>query len=88
MILSNGDLKELYERKKKLEGSKEIVHFQDAHTETITSVALTFDNKYIVSGSWDRSIKLFDIERKQEVHQFEYAHESKQIRGSSLFLNN
>ncbi len=37
------------------------------------------DSKYIVSGSADQSIKVFDLDTKQQVYHFVNAHESKFI---------
>lgn len=59
---------------------QEVHHFQNAHKgkivsikilsnclDWITSVAVTSDNKYIVSGSFDKSLKVFDFQTKQEI---------------------
>ena len=43
----------------------------------MTSVEVSDDNKYVVSGSKDKSIKVFDFATKQEVHHFTNAHESR-----------
>jgi len=43
--------------------------------DVISSVAISNDDKYIISGSWDHTIKIFDLETKQEVHHFKNAHE-------------
>ncbi len=40
----------------------------------INSIALTPDDKYLITGSDDQSIAIFDLETKQEVHRFEDAH--------------
>ena len=40
----------------------------------INAVAMTSDNKFIVSGSDDKSIKVFDIENQKEVHKIEDTH--------------
>ncbi len=45
----------------------------------ITSVAVTPDNKYLISGSRDRSLKIFDFDTKQQVHHLEKANEGKSI---------
>ena len=63
-------------------------HFTDAHTGIMTvllvcltlyvadvlSLALSGDDKLIFSGSADKSIKIFDVETKQQLHQFENLH--------------
>jgi len=41
----------------------------------VLSLATSLDGKYLVSGSEDKSIKIFDIETKQEVHHFSEIHE-------------
>jgi len=42
-------------------------------------VAVTSDSKYIISASWDKSIKVFDWSTKQEIHHFENIHKGKFI---------
>ncbi len=42
--------------------------------DEIFAVAATPDSKYIVSGAYDQSIKVFDIQTKQEIHHFKNAH--------------
>lgn len=62
--------------------------FQDAHQsnkalsflllnnflDKISSVVFTSDSKQIISGSWDKSLKFFDIEKKQEIRQLKNHH--------------
>jgi WD40 repeat protein len=54
----------------------------------ITSVGVTSDNKYIVSGSWDKTIGVWDIAGKNLLHRFEQAQEIIEIlvvsQGSSV----
>ena len=38
---------------------------------------MTPDGRFIVSGSKDKSIKIFDLEKLQEVHHFKNIHEGK-----------
>jgi len=45
----------------------------------IRSVAVTSDRKYIISGSEDKSIKVFDLLTKQQVRHFENAHHGMEI---------
>ncbi len=53
----------------------------------ITSVAVTCDNRYIISGSSDKSFKVFDLQTKQQVHHFENAHQGKYpLLRQDLFL--
>ena len=42
----------------------------------MTALAVTPDGKFIVSGSADRSIKLFDLQTKQQVHHMKDVDES------------
>jgi len=37
----------------------------------ISSLIVTSDNKYIVSGSDDFTIKIFDLETKQQIHHLQ-----------------
>jgi len=70
-----------------LHTKQEIHHFQNAHKgkivsrkiisrclDWITSVAVTSDNRYIVSGSFDKSLKIFDLQTKQEIQGKIYFH--------------
>jgi len=43
----------------------------------VIALAVTPDNKFIVSGSADHSMKLFDLQTKEQVHHFQDAHDSK-----------
>jgi len=42
-------------------------------------MTVTSDDKYVISGSTDRSIKVFDLQTKQQVHHFENAHNGREI---------
>jgi len=55
----------------------------------IWSVSISSDNKYIVSGSEDKSIKIFDVENKTELYHFENAHDGKliQMLSSNLLIS-
>ena len=41
----------------------------------VLSVAVSSDNRFIVSGSSDKSIKVFDLQTKQQLHHFADAHQ-------------
>ncbi len=43
--------------------------------EGILTLALSSKNKYVVSGSFDKSIKIFDLETRQEAHHFDKVHQ-------------
>ena len=40
-------------------------------------MAVTSDDKYVISSYNDGSINVFDFQTRQRVHQFEYVHEGK-----------
>ena len=41
--------------------------FLEGHTSWVSSVVVTSDNKYIVSGSWDKTIRIWNLlEKRQE----------------------
>ena len=79
--------------------TKELLHhFTDAHTGKnnaliylilftgdVLSLALSGDDKLMFSGSKDRSIKIFDIETKQQLHQFENLHMGTLTSVSTVF---
>jgi len=58
---------------------KRFISIINPFLDGITSVAVTSDSKYIISGSYDKSIKVFDLQTKQQVHHFENAHEGTEI---------
>ncbi len=49
------------------------------HLDGVSSVAITSYNKYLVSGSHDGTIKVFDFNTRQLVRNFGGAGESEQI---------
>ena len=71
-----------------IENQKEIFHFEKVHTgemiqllififsvDTVCTVAISQDMKYLVSGSRDKSIKIFDFTQRKELFHFQNAHE-------------
>jgi WD40 repeat protein len=42
----------------------------EGHTEPVSSVKFSCDNKYAISGSWDNTIRLWDIYTGKEVKRF------------------
>jgi len=42
----------------------------EGHTDWVTSVAFSPDGKYILSGSWDTTLKLWDIETGRLIRTF------------------
>lgn len=55
--------------------------FQD----TVFSIMISGNNKYLVSGSSDCSMKLFDFENKSLVHTFDNAHRGSLTSWSDRF---
>ena len=55
------------------------IDYKSVLLDIITSVTVTSDNKYIISGSHDTFIKMFDLQTKQLVHHFENAHKGMEI---------
>ena len=45
--------------------------FLEAHTESVYCVAVTSDNKYIISGSHDKTIRLWNLKDKRQECVFE-----------------
>lgn len=43
--------------------------------DVISSVVISKDNKFLVSSSWDKSIKVFDFDTKHEIYHFKDAHD-------------
>ncbi len=78
-----------------LANQEEVYHFENAHEsktviplnynsnflDTVNSVAISTDNRYIISGSADKSIKIFDLESKTKLSHLKNAH------NGSLFLD-
>ena len=52
-----------------------IQHLKDAHSAGILALAISSDNRYIVSGSIDKSIKVFDLLNFKEIDRIQNAHE-------------
>ena len=50
----------------------------------ILSVTVSRDNTHIISGSWDRSIKVWDMDTKAELHHFKDAHSCTYSPSSSF----
>ncbi len=68
---------------------KEIRHVKDAHESRfvewpesyylafLETIVVTSDNKYVISGSGDKSIKVFEFNTGKEICHFKDAHKSK-----------
>ena len=75
-----------------MQTKEQLHHFSKAHSGTsslslvctltshlidwILSVAISADGRFIVSGSRDKSMKVFDMHTKEQVHHFSNAHSS------------
>ncbi len=46
------------------------IHVQLRHSAIVTSAAYSLDGKYVVSGSWDTSLKLWDVSSGKEMRIF------------------
>ena len=70
-----------------INAKQEVHHFVGAHDGKfkslrplsrylawINSIAVTPDGQYVFSSSYDKSIKMFDLQTKQQEHQFADAH--------------
>ena len=40
---------------------------------------MTSDDKYIITGSADKSVKVFDLQKREDVYHFQEAHERKRF---------
>jgi FOG: WD40 repeat len=54
--------------------------------DTITTIAITPDLRYIVSGSKDKDIAIFDFNTKEKVHLFEKAHRGVLLESMLIVL--
>lgn len=50
------------------------VGYSSSYVDDIVSMAVSADGRFIVSGSRDKSIKVFSIASKQQLHHFQDAH--------------
>ena len=54
--------------------------------DKVSSVFITSDNRFVVSGSSDHSIKVFDLLTKQQVHHLPDAHQGKFLFNNKKFI--
>ncbi len=59
---------------------------KDAHEDGVRKLAMTSDSKYLISGSLDYSIKIWDFATRQLVHHFENVHSSICYLSGSLLI--
>jgi len=74
-IESAADLQKLYEDKRSMKKIRHLSSFPKAHEEEVLCLIFTPDRKFIVSGSNDRTIKIWDVNTKRQLHHFKDAHE-------------
>jgi len=71
------ELQGLYKNQKRDRSNKASCYWDiSCHEERVRCVAITHDNKYIVSGSEDKSIKVFELQTGQQVYHFQQVHTS------------
>ena len=46
----------------------ELINTLSGHSGSTYSVAISSDNKYIISGSFDNTIKIWDMEKKELIY--------------------
>ena len=56
--------------------------------DEVFTVAITQDSKYIISGSGDKCINVFDIQAKQQMYHIVDAHEGREEYWNSVFSCN
>ena len=44
------------------------IHLINAHNESVTDIAITYDNKYLLSTSWDKYLKLWSLAEGNEIN--------------------
>ena len=57
--------------------SRYIIQSHNFYLDIIVSIVISSDNSFIVTGSRDKSIKIFNLKNKQETHCFPNAHPSQ-----------
>jgi len=67
---------------------EEIDRFSNLRSGTITSVAISSDDRYIIYGCENKSVKIVDYKTKQQVHLFKKAHKGKNSFGSKIYSQN
>lgn len=48
------------------------IFVQMGHTDSISTIAFSPDGKYILSGSMDKTLKLWDVSTGREIRTFKY----------------
>lgn len=46
-------------------------------TALVSSLTVSSDNRFIISGSHDKSIKIFEVETKKQIQHFKDVQDSK-----------
>lgn len=50
----------------------EVLSSYEAHTRAITSVSISRDEKHIVTGSRDKTVKIHSVEDKKSIAEYEF----------------
>ena len=53
----------------------------------MTSLAITSDDRYVITGSYEGSIRIFDLQKKEKIHTFDSVHKGKALLTSFIFNN-
>lgn len=67
-------IEELEEEMKKIEIMAPVRHFPRVHSNMVNAIAISADNRYMVSGSDDKSIKIFDLMNRREIDRMADVH--------------
>jgi len=69
------------------QSSKHIFHYNLTFVlESIKTIAIFNQNKYFVTGSADNTIKIFDIETKQMIHQYNNVHYFDRVQSGNNII--
>ena len=53
----------------------------------MTSLAITSDDRYVITGSYEGSIRVFDLQKKEKIHTFDKVHKGKIQLILFIYLN-
>ncbi|MDR1182913.1 MAG: protein kinase [Bacteroidales bacterium] len=58
---------------------KYLFEFENAHDKSINALAVSTNGKHLLSGSDDRTAKLWNIQKRKCIHTFQHEHEVKNV---------